>query len=139
LSTLAIEGSDRLGTSRTSLALRFADLIVLAIALAVFLVAGLPMIGYAVAAGAWVASRVIQLAAERRARSSLEEGNRRSAMGAIALARMGRVWLVALAVLLVGVAEREAGLAAAVLSAVLFTVYLAGQGLAHLVDREPVQ
>ena len=139
MSTLAIEGSDRLGTSRTSLALRFADLIVLAIALAVFLVAGLPMIGYAVAAGAWLASRVIQLAAERRARISLEEGNRRSAMGAIALARMGRVWLVALAVLLVGVAEREAGLAAAVLSAVLFTVYLAGQGLAHLVDREPVQ
>jgi putative exporter of polyketide antibiotics len=37
------------------------------------------------------------------------------------------VWLIALAVLLVGLAEREAGLAAALLSAALFTVYLAAQ------------
>jgi putative exporter of polyketide antibiotics len=49
---------------------------------------------------------------------------------------MGRVWLIALAVLLVGILEREAGLAAAVLSAALFSCYLAGQGLAHLVARE---
>jgi hypothetical protein len=109
---------------------------VLALALPVFLIAGFPILGYAVAAAAWLAARMIQLAAERHARSALAGGNRRSALGAIALARMGRVWLVALAVLLVGVAERDAGLAAAVLSAVLFTVYLGGQGLAHLVDRE---
>jgi putative exporter of polyketide antibiotics len=104
--------------------------------LVVFLVAGLPMLGYAVAAGAWLAARAIQLAAERHARSALARGNRRSALGAVAMARLGRVWLIALAVLLVGLAEREAGLAAAVLSAVLFTVYLTGQGLAHLLDRE---
>jgi hypothetical protein len=110
----------------------------LAVALPVFLIAGLPMAGYVVAAVAWLAARVIQLAAERRARSALAQGNRRSALGAVALARLGRVWLVALAVLLVGVAERDAGLAAAVLSAVLFTVYLAGQGLAYLLDREQV-
>lgn len=97
------------------------------------------MLGYAVAAGAWLVSRVAQLVAERRARGALAAGNRRSALGAIAFARMGRVWVVALAVLLVGVAAREAGLAAAVLSAVLFSVYLAGQGFAHLVDREQAQ
>jgi putative exporter of polyketide antibiotics len=97
------------------------------------------MLGYAVAAGAWLAARAIQLGAERRARGALAAGNRRGAMGAIAFARMGRVWLVALAVLLVGIAEREAGLAAAVLSAALFTVYLAGQGLAHLANREEGQ
>jgi putative exporter of polyketide antibiotics len=49
---------------------------------------------------------------------------------------LGRVWLVALAVLLVGVAEREAGLAAALLSVALFTVYLAGQGIAHVLFAE---
>jgi hypothetical protein len=119
--------------------LRFADLIVLAVALAVFLLAGFPMLGYVVAAGAWLAARWIQLAAEHRARIALARGNRRSALGAVALARLGRVWLVALAVLLVGIAERKAGLSAAVLSVVLFTVYLAGQGLAHLFDREQVQ
>jgi hypothetical protein len=112
--------------------IRFADLGVLALALVVFLVAGFSMLGYAVGAVAWLISRGIQLGAERLARCALRRGNRRSAMGAVAFARMGRVWLVALAVLLVGVAEREAGLAAGLLSVALFTVYLAGQGIAHL-------
>jgi cell division protein FtsW (lipid II flippase) len=106
---------------------------VLALALPVFLLAGFPMLGYGVAAAAWLVSRGFQLAAERRARGELARGNRRSALGAAALARLGRVWL---AVLLVGIAERDAGLAAAVLSAVLFTFYLAGQGLAHLLERQ---
>jgi hypothetical protein len=136
LSTLAIDGSDRLGTSRLASALRFADLAVLAIALVVFLVAGLPMLGYLVAGAAWLAARGIQFAAERHARSALARGNRRSALGAVALARLGRVWLVALAILLVGVADREAGLSAAVLSVVLFTVYLAGQGISHVLSPE---
>jgi hypothetical protein len=136
LSTLAIDGSDRLGPSRFSSALRFADLGVLAVALVVFLVAGFPILGYAVAAVAWLVARGIQFAAERHARTALRRGNRRSALGAVALARLGRVWLVALAVLLVGVAEREAGLAAALLSVALFTVYLAGQGIAHALFAE---
>jgi hypothetical protein len=42
---------------------------------------------------------------------------------------------MALAVLLVGLAEREAGLAAAVLVAVLFTVSFAAQGIVHLFDE----
>ena len=116
--------------------LRLADLGVLVVALAVFLVAGFPMLGYAVAAAAWLLARGIQYAADRHARRALREGNRRSALGAVAFARMGRVWLVALAVLLVGVADREAGLAAALLSLALFTVYLAGQGLAHVLSPE---
>ncbi|HEY8639584.1 MAG TPA: hypothetical protein VIL53_03660 [Solirubrobacterales bacterium] len=136
MSTLAIDGSDRLSPSRLTAALRFADLGLLVVALIVFLVAGFPMLGYAVAAVAWLVARGIQLAAERHARTALASGNRRSALGAVAFARMGRVWLVALAVLLVGVAEREAGLAAAVLSVVLFTVYLAGQGIAHVLSPE---
>jgi hypothetical protein len=114
--------------------LRFADLILLAAALPIFLLAGWPMLGYAVAAAAWLLTRAAQLAAERRARTALATGNRRGAMGAIAFARMGRVWTIALAVLLVGIADRKAGLAAALLSAALFTVYLATQGLARLLD-----
>ena len=46
---------------------------------------------------------------------------------------MGRVWLLAGAILLVGLLDqREAGLAAAVLALVLVTVGLAGQFLSHL-------
>jgi hypothetical protein len=116
--------------------LRVADLVVLAIALPVFLLAGWPMLGYGVAAAAWLLTRGAQLAAERRARSALQEGNRRGALGVVAIARLGRVWTIALAVLLVGIAERKAGLAAAVLAVVLFTAYLAGQGLSRLLDSQ---
>ena len=42
-------------------------------------------------------------------------------MGIVAATTLGRVWLMATAVLLVGLAEREAGLAAALLVLVLFT------------------
>jgi putative exporter of polyketide antibiotics len=54
----------------------------------------------------------------------------------MAAATLGRVWLIALAVLLVGLAEREAGLAAALLSAALFTVYLGTQFVTRLLEPQ---
>ena len=111
---------------------KYADLLVLAAALAVFLVAGLPMLGFAVGAGAWLVQRGVQMYTAKRAKGELQSGNRQKAMGIVAMATLGRVWLMATAVLLVGLAEREAGLAAAVLVLVLFTVSFAAQGLAHL-------
>jgi uncharacterized membrane protein YkgB len=53
-------------------------------------------------------------------------------MGIVAATTLGRVWLMATVVLLVGLADREAGLASAVLVLVLFTVSFAAQGIAHL-------
>lgn len=111
---------------------KYVDLLLLAAALAVFLLAGLPLLGYAVAAAVWLLQRGIQLLASRRAQAQLAAGNRQRAMGVVAATTLGRVWLMATAVLLVGLAEREAGLAAAVLVLVLFTVSFAAQGLAHL-------
>ena len=137
MSTLAIDGSNRVGgESRGSTLVRFADLVVLAVALPVFLLAGFPMLGYAVAAAAWLVAWGIQLAAERHMNRSLAEGNRRSALGVLAAATLGRVWLVALAILLVGLSEREAGLAAAVLTAALVTVHLGGMAIARLMSPE---
>jgi hypothetical protein len=43
-------------------------------------------------------------------------------MGVMAGAMVGRLWLMGLTVLCVGLIEREAGLAAALLAAILFTV-----------------
>ncbi|MGC2049655.1 MAG: hypothetical protein WA635_13730, partial [Gallionella sp.] len=54
----------------------------------------------------------------------------------VAATTLGRVWLMATAVLLVGLAERQAGLAAAILVAVLFTISFVVQGLAHLFEPE---
>jgi hypothetical protein len=113
------------------------DLLVLAAALAVFVLGGLPLLGYAAAAAAWLLQRGIQHFAGRRAARELSGGNRQKAMGIVGASTLGRVWLMAAAALGAGLAERESGLAAAVLLAVLFTVSFAAQGLAHLFDDAP--
>lgn len=115
---------------------KYVDPLLLAVALAVFLLAGFPLLGYVAAAGAWIAQRGIQALASRRAAEALANGNRRSAMATIAGTTLGRVWLMAGVVLVAGLAEREVGLAAAVMTAALFTISLAAGGLAHLVEPE---
>lgn len=116
---------------------KYVDLLLLAVALAVFLLGGLPLLGYAVGAVAWLAQRGIQMVAAKRSQAELKAGNRQKAMGIVAATTLGRVWLMATAVLLVGLAEREAGLSAAILVLVLFTVSFAAQGFAHLFGEEP--
>jgi hypothetical protein len=112
------------------------DLLVLAAALAVFVIGGLPLLGYAVAAAAWLAQRGVQVLATRRTAAELAAGNRQRAMGIVAATTLGRVWLMVTAVLLGGIVEREAGLAAAVLLLVLFTISFAAQGIVHLLEPE---
>jgi hypothetical protein len=111
------EGSGEAGFLLTLL--RCLDLLVLALALPLFLIAGLPLLGYLGIAVAWLAQRGINAFATRRAVAS---GDRRAAMGVLAGTMVARLWLVGLSVLCVGLVEREAGLAAAVLAAGLFTV-----------------
>jgi hypothetical protein len=138
LSTLALDGSSEADrSSRGALALRYFDLVLLAAALPVFLAADLPMGGYIVLAAAWIAQHALELAADRATSRALERGDRRAALGWVGATTLARVWLVALAVLLVGVVdEREAGLAAAVLAVILFTVHLAGRMFARLLEPE---
>jgi L-asparagine transporter-like permease len=125
LSTLALSGSERAGAGASAI-LRHADLIVLAVALPVFIAADWPLTGYAVAAAAWVAQRLLFAYANARAARSLAAGDRRDAFRTTAISAMGRVWLVSVAVLLVGlIGDREDGLAAALLVAALFTIHLA--------------
>jgi uncharacterized membrane protein YkgB len=114
---------------------KYVDLLVLAASLAVFLLGGFSMLGYAVGAGAWLAQRGIQMFAVRHAAQELSAGKRQRAMATVGVTTLGRVWLMATAVLLAGLAEREAGLASALLVAVLFTVSFAAQGIAHLFDE----
>jgi uncharacterized membrane protein YkgB len=116
---------------------KYVDLLVLAAALAVFLLGSLPMLGFAVGAGVWLLQRGIQMLAERLASKELAAGNRQRAMATVAVSTLGRVGLMAVAVLLAGLAEREAGLSSAVLVLVLFTVSFAAQGVAHLFDEGP--
>jgi hypothetical protein len=112
------------------------DLVVLVAALAVFALGGLPLLGYAIAAAAWLAQRGIQVLANRKIAAELAAGNRQRAMGALAATTLGRVWLMVTAALLAGLVAHEAGLAAAVLLAILFTVSFAAAGLVYLFEPE---
>ena len=116
---------------------KYVDLLVIAAALAVFLLGGLPMLGFAAGAGVWLVQRGIQLFAERLANKELAAGNRQRAMATVGISTLGRVGLMVTAVLLAGIVEREAGLTSAILVLVLFTVSFAAQGFAHLFGEEP--
>jgi hypothetical protein len=102
------------------IAIRWLDLVLLAVALPVFVVAGLPLLGYAAAAAAWLAQRAIQVAVNRKAARTDDP---RTVVGLLAGSMIGRGWLVALTIFAAGLADEEAGLAAAVLVIVLFTAY----------------
>lgn len=105
-------------------ALRHLDLVVLALALPVFLLAGFPLLGWGAAAAAWLAQRLIADSLTRRARRS---GDPRTVAGLMTGSMIGRGWLVALGIFAAGMVEREAGLTAAVLAIVLFTMWFATQ------------
>jgi hypothetical protein len=128
-------GSLRARVPATRAIRRQLDLVVLAVALPVFLIGGFPVIGYTAACGAWLAQRAVQFRAARHAAAMLTAGDRKSALATTAFATLGRLWLLTLSILLAGkLAEREDGLAAAVLAAVLVTAYLSVQALSHVRD-----
>ena len=105
--------------------LRYLDLLVLALALPLFVLADLPLLGYAVAAAAWLVQRAINELATRKAHASDDP---RTVVGLLAGSMIGRGWLVAGSIFAVGLAgEREDGLAAAILSIALFTIYFSAQ------------
>lgn len=106
-------------------AVRYLDLIVLALALPVFVVAGWPLLGYAAGAVAWLAQRAIQAWTNAQALQAQEDGNVKRVAGYVTGSMIGRGWLVALTIFGAGMIENDAGLAAAVLVIVLFTVYFA--------------
>ncbi len=116
--------------------IRNLDLVVLALALPVFLIAGFPILGYVVAATLWILQRGVEYYARQRSIAALAEGNRRGAMGIVGATTLGRVWVMALAVLITGLIERQAGLAAAIIVAVLFTIHFATRGLTILLSPE---
>jgi hypothetical protein len=138
VSTLALEGrSSGAGSSRLATALRYLDLVLLAGALPVFIAADLPIIGWVVVAAVWLTQHAIELAVDRVVARAAERGDRRAAMGWVGATTLARVWIVALAVLLVGVlSSKDAGLAAAVLAAILFTVHFGARLLIRVLEPQ---
>jgi hypothetical protein len=102
------------------IALRYLDIVLLIVALPVFLIGGLPMLGYVAGGGAWLVQRAIQIALYRKA---AQADDPRTVVGIAAGSMIGRGWLVALTIFAAGLVDEEAGLSAAVLVIVLFTAY----------------
>jgi hypothetical protein len=115
---------------------KYVDLLVLAVAAVVFVVADFPLLGYFVALAVWLVQRGIQMLAQKRSNEALKNGNRQRAMGITAATGLCRVWLMCLAVLLVGLIERTAGLSSAILLAALFTISMGAAGMAYLLEPE---
>lgn len=100
--------------------LRNLDLVVLAIALPVFVVAGWPLGGYATALVIWAMWRGIGAITDRKA---AEADDPKHVVGIATGSMIGRGWLMGLTLLGVGLATSDdVGLSAAVLCVVLFTV-----------------
>ncbi|HEX6115576.1 MAG TPA: hypothetical protein VFY99_00655 [Solirubrobacterales bacterium] len=99
-------------------------------ALPVFLIAGLPIAAYLAIGAAWLVQRAIQHWAGTRMASV---PGRFSALRLIAGSFIARLWLLTVAILLVGLlSDDDTGLAAAVLAAALVTANLAGEALVRL-------
>jgi diacylglycerol kinase len=120
--------------------LRYLDLGLLVVALPLFLAAGFPMAGYLAVGGIWIVMYGIELISNRAIEGAVERRDRRAAMGWLGATGLARAWIVALGVLIIGIAAgKDAGLAAAVLAAILFTVHLGSRILLRVTEpREPV-
>jgi len=134
LTTHALETPNNAAEAGTGLSLlRYLDLIVLGLALPLFVLVDLPLLGYAVAAAAWLVQRAINALATRRAQSSEDP---RTVVGLLAGSMIGRGYLVAGSIFAVGlVGAREDGLAAALLSITLFTIYFSAQMVVRPFDQ----
>ena len=88
------------------------DLVLVLLAAAPALALGAPVLGYAVGAGAWVLQRIVAHADKRWIRNAAEP---RTQLGLILFEAFGRIWLLAGAIVIAGVAGGRAdGLPAAV-------------------------
>ena len=98
--------------------MRNIDVLVLAIALPIFIVAGFPLLGWVTGAGAWTIQRAISAYVVRKAQQATDP---RTKVGLLAGSMIGRGWLVAGIIIAVGLGNNDAGLSAAILFLVTFT------------------
>jgi hypothetical protein len=102
------------------LALRYLDVVFAVIAAAVAIALGAPVLGCVLGAGAWVLQRLVQAADRSWARRMREP---RAALGISLFERFGRIWLLAGAIVVAGLAgSRQDGLAAAIIIFCAYTI-----------------
>lgn len=96
------------------------DIAFLVVALPVFVAAGFPVAGWAVATVAYIAQKAIGEFTRRKAGTAQ---NPRDIVGWMAGSLLLRGWLAAIAIFLVGLSNNHAGLAAAIVFLGAFTIF----------------
>jgi hypothetical protein len=113
--------STTMPTSDPLAIVRYADVAILVLAAPFIVLMGAPVLGYVVGASAWIVTRILGALVERHARSRDVKTQIAMNFGVL----MGRVWIVGIAILVVGkTADRADGLMAALVALVAFTIYL---------------
>jgi hypothetical protein len=101
--------------------LRYLDVVLVLLAAPFVVLTGLPLLGYAVGGGAWIAQRLV---AARIEASLRRQTDIRRAVGIGLGASLARAWFVGLSILAVGLlGARADGAMAAILVLAVFTVY----------------
>jgi hypothetical protein len=101
--------------------MRNVDIPLLALALGIFAVTGLPLLGWVCGAGAWAVQRIIGELAIRRADKSDDP---RTKVGLLAGSMIARGWIVSGIIIAIGLGNNDAGLSGAVLFLLVFTMHL---------------
>jgi hypothetical protein len=126
--------SNTLGIADPLAPVRHLDVILLVLAAPFVVLLGLPVLGYAVGAGVWILSRVLEAVLEHSARGA----DVRRAIGVKVGSMVGRVWLIGIGILAVGLAaEREDGFTAAVVCLAAYTIHLATTLVLRPLERNP--
>jgi len=101
--------------------LRYLDIVLVVLAAPFVVLTGLPVLGYAVGAVAWIVQRIAAAGIEARMR---QQSDIRRAVGLGLGSTLARAWIVGLSILAVGlIGARADGAMAAILVLFAFTVY----------------
>ena len=116
-----------------SVALLYLDIVLVALAVPVGLAAGAPTVGFTAGAAAWIVLRLAQIAMDKQL-VNVHDLRRRLGLGvAFSLAR---VWLLASAIIVAGLAvSRADGLTAALVIFGAFSVNFARNAIFHITRR----
>jgi len=118
---------------RVPVALLYFDVVVVLLAAIPALALGAPALGYTVGAAAWIVGRIASTEVERRI-SAVDDINRRLGFGVAS--SMLRVWLLAAAIMIVGLASSRAdGLTAALVIFGAFSMYFIRSAVMHRAQR----
>ena len=114
--------------------LRHLDVVLVVLAAPFVVLLGLPVLGYAVGAVAWIFQRFVAVDVERRAAQATDV---KTALGLNMGSLVLRAWLIGLTILAVGlIADREDGLTAGITVLAAFTVYFATSLIIRPLERK---